>query len=119
MNFNYFNFNVIHGGIDYEAKLKKKKNWLSPEQMLMFSRLPTRVYWKKDEKKLIDCIMRRSSFKLVVSTKRSHHLSNACFLESKSLSQLEKLSVFHAQKPQHNLQYVSSILTTKEKISPQ
>ena len=25
MNFNYFNFNVIHGGIDYEAKLKKKK----------------------------------------------------------------------------------------------
>lgn len=25
MNFNYFNFNVIHGGIDYEAKFKKKK----------------------------------------------------------------------------------------------
>ena len=25
MNLNYFNFNVIHGGIDYEAKLKKKK----------------------------------------------------------------------------------------------
>lgn len=43
MNFNYFDFNVIHGGIDYEAKLKKKKR-LSPEQMLMFSRLPTRVY---------------------------------------------------------------------------
>ena len=103
-----------------KPNLKKKKKRLSPEQMLMFSRLPTRVYWKKkDEKKLIDCIMRRSSFKLVVSTKRSHHLSNACFLESKSLSQLEKLSVFHAQKPQHNLQYVSSILTTKEKISPQ
>lgn len=35
MNFNYFNFNVIHGGIDYEAKLKKKKKRLSPEQMLI------------------------------------------------------------------------------------
>ena len=45
MNLNYFNFNVIHGGIDYEAKLKKKKKKrLSPEQMLMFSRFPTRVY---------------------------------------------------------------------------
>ena len=117
MNLNYFNFNVIHGGIDYEAKLKKKKKRLSPEQMLMFSRLPTRVYWKKDEKKLKDCIMRRSSFKLAVSTKRSHHLSNVCFFESKNLSQLEKLSVFHAQKPQHNLQYVSNILTSKENLT--
>lgn len=119
MNFNYFNFNVIHGGIDYEAKLKKKKKKIIPWANANFSRLPTRVYWKKDEKKLIDCIMRRSSFKIAVSTKRSQHLSNVCFFESKSLSQLEKLSVFHAQKLQHNLQYVSNILTPKEKISPQ
>ena len=43
MNFNYFNFNVVHGGIDYEAKLKKKKKRLFRVQMLMFSRLPTKV----------------------------------------------------------------------------
>ena len=52
MNFNYFNFNVVHGGIDYEAKLKKKKKRLFRVQMLMFSRLPTKVNWKKKKMKI-------------------------------------------------------------------
>ena len=53
INFNYFNFNVVHGGIDYEPKFKKKKKKrLSPGQMLIISRLPTKVYWEKKKKNM-------------------------------------------------------------------
>ena len=72
MNFNYFNFNVVHGGIDYEAKLKKKKKKIIPWSNVNVLKTPNKsiLKKKKNENKLIDCIMRKSSFKLAVSTKR-------------------------------------------------
>ena len=65
---------------------KKKKKKIIPWSNANYLKTPNKSILgkkKKDENKLIDCIMRKPSFKLAVSTKRSHHLSNVCFFDSR------------------------------------
>ena len=52
MNLNYFNFNVIHGGIDYEAKLKKKKKKIIPWANANVLKTPNKSILKKGWKEV-------------------------------------------------------------------
>ena len=51
INFNYFNFNVVHGGIDYEAKFKKKKKNIIPWSNANYLKTPNKSILGKKKKR--------------------------------------------------------------------